>query len=238
MKTSSPRDLASSARLFVWTGGALFVASLGVCASSYLFVWGRAVGDVNAIPLGAIASDVVLVTLFAAHHSIFARDPVKTWLAGIVGARLIRSVYVWIASLLLIGVCLLWRPVGVNLYDVTGLAAFAFAAVQLAGLWIIVRAVAGLDPLELAGIHPSSGSSALQTSGPFRWVRHPLYFGWVLAVFGAAHMTGDRLAFAVTSSFYLVIAVPWEERSLRNTFGEDYARYVRAVRWRIIPFVY
>ena len=236
MKTSSPLDLTSSARLFVWTGGALFVVSLGVCAYSYLVVWGRAVGHV--IPLVAIASDVALLTLFAAHHSIFARDPVKTWLAGIVPARLIRSVYVWIASVLLIGVCLLWRPIGMDVYDVTGLAALALAAVQLAGLTIIARAVAGLDPLELAGIHPASGSSALQTSGPFRWVRHPLYFGWVLAVFGAAHMTGDRLAFAVTSSLYLVIAVPWEERSLRKTFGEDYARYVRAVPWRIIPFVY
>lgn len=236
MKTSSARDLTSSARLFVWTGGTLFVVSLGVCAYSYLVVWGQAVGHV--IPLVAIASDVALLTLFAAHHSIFARDPVKTWLAGLVPARLIRSVYVWIASLLLIGVCLLWRPIGMDVYDVTGFAALALAAVQLAGLTIIARAVAGLDPLELAGIHPPPGSSALQTSGPFRWVRHPLYFGWVLAVFGAAHMTGDRLAFAVTSSLYLVIAVPWEERSLRKAFGEDYARYVRAVRWRIIPFVY
>jgi protein-S-isoprenylcysteine O-methyltransferase Ste14 len=252
MKTSSLRDLSSSARLFVWTGGALFVASLGVCAHHYLVVWGwpsvRA-GDLgphaarwivagHVIPFGAIAADVLLLTLFAAHHSIFARDPVKTWLAGVIPTRLIRSVYVWIASLLLIGVCLLWRPIGVDLYDGTGLRAFAHAAVQLAGLWIIARAVGGLDPLELAGIHPSSGSSALQTSGPFRWVRHPLYLGWVIAVFGAAHMTGDRLAFAATSSLYLVIAVPWEERSLRKTFGEDYARYVRAVRWRIIPFVY
>lgn len=239
MKTSPPRDLTSSARLFVWTGGTLFVVSLGVCAYSYLLVWGRSiVGAADLGPLGAIASDVVLFTLFAAHHSVFARDSVKTWLVGIVPARLIRSVYVWIASLLFISVCLLWRPIGISLYDVTGLPAFALAAVQLAGLWIIARAVAGLDPLELAGIHPTSGSSALQTSGPFRWVRHPLYFGWVLAVFGAAHMTGDRLAFAVTSSLYLVIAVPWEERSLSETFGEDYARYVRAVRWRIIPFIY
>jgi hypothetical protein len=236
MTTSSPRDVTASARLFVWTGGALFVASLLVCAHRYLFVWGRPVA--RMADFGAIAFDAVLLTLFAAHHSIFARDPVKTWLAGVIPARLIRSVYVWIASLLLMGVCLLWRPIGVDLYDVTGLRAVAHAAVQLAGLWIIVRAVAGLDPLELAGIHPSSPSSALQTSGPFRWVRHPLYFGWVLAVFGAAHMTGDRLAFAAISSLYLVIAVPWEERSLRKTFGEDYARYVRAVRWRIVPFVY
>jgi protein-S-isoprenylcysteine O-methyltransferase Ste14 len=239
MKTSFSRDLTSSAGLFIWTGGALFVASLGVCAYRYLFVWGRP--SVPAAGLGspgALAVDVGLLTLFAAHHSIFARGPVKTWLARVIPTDLIRSVYVWIASLLLMSVCLLWRPIGVNFYDVTGFAAVALAAVQLVGLWIIARAVRGLDPLELAGIHPPSESGALQTSGPFRWVRHPLYFGWVLAVFGAAHMTSDRLAFAAISSLYLVIAVPWEERLLRKTFGEDYARYVRAVRWRIIPFVY
>jgi len=51
-------------------------------------------------------------------------------------------------------------------------------------------------------------------------------------------MTGDRLAFAVISSFYLVIAVPWEERSLRQSFGADYDRYVATVRWRVLPFLY
>ena len=40
---------------------------------------------------------------------------------------------------------------------------------------------------------------ALQISGPYRLVRHPLYLGWLLAVFGAAHMTGDRLMFAAIS---------------------------------------
>jgi protein-S-isoprenylcysteine O-methyltransferase Ste14 len=40
------------------------------------------------------------------------------------------------------------------------------------------------------------------------------------------------------TSIYLVIAVPWEERSLRTAFGEAYARYAAAVPWRVIPFIY
>jgi protein-S-isoprenylcysteine O-methyltransferase Ste14 len=65
-----------------------------------------------------------------------------------------------------------------------------------------------------------------------------VYLGWVLFVFGAPNMTADRLAFAVISSAYLVIAVPWEERSLRKSFGRAYEDYERTVRWRIIPYVY
>ena len=79
---------------------------------------------------------------------------------------------------------------------------------------------------------------ALQTDGPYRLVRHPLYLGWMLIVLGAAHMTGDRLAFAVITSLYLVIAIPWEERSLERTFGDAYRRYQVDVRWRAIPYVF
>jgi protein-S-isoprenylcysteine O-methyltransferase Ste14 len=72
----------------------------------------------------------------------------------------------------------------------------------------------------------------------YAWVRHPIYFGWVLAVFGTPHMTGDRLAFAIVSTMYLMVAVPLEERSLRRSFGDAYVRYTRDVRWRMIPFIY
>ena len=239
-------------RVWVWAGGVTFATSLAVCGYAYLVVWERpvahavppGVADTDVIvggyviPLGGIVVDALLVTLFAAHHSIFARDRVKASLAEVVPAGLLRCVYVWIAGLLLIVVCLAWRPIGGDLYDTPGFGAVAHAAIQLTGVWIIARAVARIDPLELAGIRPPSASGGLQTSGVYRWVRHPVYLGWVLAVFGAAHMTGDRLAFAVITTAYLVVAVPWEERSLMRTFGEDYAQYVREVKWRMIPFIY
>ena len=223
------------ARAFVWLGGATFVVSLGVCAWSYAVVMGR-----PATPSGwpPVVIDALLITIFACHHSLFARDRVKTWLARRVASSLLRSVYVWIASLLLILACVLWRPIGGSLYAATGMVRLACAAVQLTGVVITALGVARIDPLELAGIRPATRAEGLQVTGPYRWVRHPLYFGWVLIVFGAAHMTGDRLAFAAITTLYLAIAIPWEERSLRQSFGEAYAQYQRAVRWRMIPFIY
>ena len=222
-------------RLFVWLGGAVFVGSLIVCAWWFVAVLGR-----SAPPAGAEAWiwNVLLFSVFAAHHSLFARESVKRWLAAAVPAELVRSVYVWTASLLLIAVCLLWRPIGGELFEVHGGGAVVLAMVQLAGIAVIARAVAAIDPLELAGIRPSSAATPLQVGGVYRVVRHPLYLGWLMATLGAAHMTGDRLAFALITAAYLFAAVPLEERSLVRSFGDDYMRYQRKVRWRIVPFIY
>jgi methanethiol S-methyltransferase len=222
-------------RALVWIGGALFVLSLGLCAWTYLFVMGRTMPFVGWQP---IAADAVLITIFALHHSLFARERVKAWVAHHVPAALRRSTYVWLASALLMLVSLSWRLAGGEIYAATGLLAIALAAVQLAGLWLTARGAARIDPLELAGIRPATQTQGLQVTGPYHWVRHPLYLGWFLMVFGAAHMTGDRLAFACFTTFYLVVAIPWEERSLRQSFGDAYERYSRDVKWRMIPFIY
>ena len=222
-------------RLFVWLGGALFVGALAYCAWSYLATWSAPVAFNG---WRAVAADAAAFGVFALHHSVLAREGIKARLARHIPERLLRSVYVWIASALFVAVFAAWQPAGGDLYHAAGVSAAALAAVQVAGLAIITWSVRGLDPLELAGIHDVVTRSTLQIAGPYRWVRHPLYLGWVLAVFGAAHMTGDRLAFAAISSIYLILAVPWEERSLRRTFGDDYDQYARRIRWRIIPFVY
>lgn len=224
------------ARAFVWVGGALFVASLSLTAWLYIVVLDRTLPFAGARPL---LVDAAWLTLFALHHSLFARDGAKAWLADRVGVPLLRSTYVWIASLLLIGVCLAWQPIGGEIYRAHAAPALALTAVQLAGVWLTARGAAQIDPLELAGIRQAADRTApLQVTGPYGWVRHPLYLGWALMTFGAAHMTGDRLAFAALTTFYLVIAIPWEERSLRRIFGGEYERYMRQVRWRMIPFIY
>jgi protein-S-isoprenylcysteine O-methyltransferase Ste14 len=218
-----------------WSGGAIFVIALAVCLWCYLFVLGESRPWLGWTPFGV---DALLITVFAMHHSVFARAGVKRWMARAIPEPLLRSVYVWIASVLLIGVCLLWQPVGGEFYASSGWRAALHAAVQLAGIAVIAQSVRAIDPLELAGIRPPSGSDGLQIDGPYRLVRHPLYFGWMLASFGAAHMTGDRLTFAALTSLYLAMAIPWEERSLVAAFGDAYRRYQRQVRWRMIPFIY
>ena len=217
-----------------WAGGAVFVLALLFCGYTFVAVWNRPA----PFDAAAIAIDAALFTAFAAHHSVFAREPVKRRLARVLPERLLRSVYVWAASLLLVGVCAAWQPVGGELYRARGWQAMALAAVQMAGVLIVASAVRAVDALELAGIRLHAAADSLQVRGPYRWVRHPLYLGWFLATFGPAHMTGDRLVFAGISLFYLLIAVPFEERSLIASFGEPYLRYRQLVRWRIVPYVY
>src|SRR5262245_6114766 len=224
--------------IFVWLGGALFVVALAYCVLWY----GAALS--RPVPLRlwpSLAVDVVFFSVFALHHSFFAREDVKAAIARVVPAEMIRSVYVWIASVLLIAVCVLWQPVGGEVYEHSGIIAIGHGLVQLAGVWLIVRSVRAIDPLELAGIRrrdERARDNGLQMGGVYGLVRHPIYLGWTLVVFGAAHMTGDRFAFAIISTAYLAVAIPWEERSLVKSFGADYVRYQQLVRWRMIPFIY
>jgi methanethiol S-methyltransferase len=235
MSGSSADAMTGFERLFVWTGGALFVVSLAFCTWWYLF----ALGDTQPFAgASAVAADALIFSAFALHHSVFARDRVKRAFARAIPEKLMRSWYVWTASILLIIVCVFWRRIGGSLYRVEGAPAILNAAVQLLGVWLIAQSVAGLDPLELAGIRRQVQTGGLQITGPYRLVRHPLYLGWVLAVFGAAHMTGDRLAFAVITTLYLVAAIPFEEGALVASFGDDYRRYQKHVRWRILPYVF
>ena len=222
-------------RVFVWLGGLVFVLSLVLCTYSYLILWSTPRVTVSYV---ACVVDTALVSVFSTHHSVFARDRVKRWLADTLPERLLRSVYVWTASVLLIIVNVLWQPIGGSLYRATGWPAIAPAAIQLIGVWLIARSVSVIDPLELAGIRSTPVADRLQVTGPYRLVRHPLYLGWILAVFGPAHMTGDRLAFAALTTIYLVTAIPWEERSMVGVFGEEYERYKRQVKWRVVPYIY
>ena len=213
----------------------MFVASLAICAWWYLDILARPAG---AAVWPALAYDAALFGIFASHHSVFARDAVKNRIARAVPPPLIRSVFVWIASALLILVCVLWQPIGGDLYNVTGARAWLHAAVQLAGVWLIAGSARTIDALELAGIRHGSAGGPLQITGPYRWVRHPLYLGWMIVLFGVAHMTAARLTFAAISSLYLIVAIPWEERSLAREFPGQYSAYQQRVRWRVVPYVY
>jgi methanethiol S-methyltransferase len=219
---------------FVWLGGAMFVGSLAFCAYTYGITWGA----VASFRPWAIPIDAALFGLFALHHSVFARDSVRRWLSALVPEPMLRSFYVWLASALLIVACAAWQPVGGELYRHSGVSAIVHALVQLFGVLIIIQGVRVIDPLELAGIRLHPESTSLQIVGPYRFIRHPFYTGWVLLTFGTAHMTGDRLAFAGISLFYLLIAMPFEERSLRMSFGAAYDEYRQRVRYRLIPYVY
>jgi protein-S-isoprenylcysteine O-methyltransferase Ste14 len=188
------------------------------------------------------AIDLALFTVFAMHHSLFARMGVKSMIAQVVPADAERSVYVWIASVLFFVTCWWWQPVPGVVWRTDGAAAVILICVQFLGGILSVVSVARLGALELAGVtQPSrdhAAARALIDTGLYGVVRHPIYFGWLLVVWPTPMMTGTRFVFAVTSTIYLMLAVPFEERDLRRTFGPAYIAYATRVRWRMLPPIY
>jgi protein-S-isoprenylcysteine O-methyltransferase Ste14 len=233
---SNPRAVG-----IAWAGAVAFMLSLN--GGFVAFLWGmRAAGPddgTDAFTRGV--SNALLFTLFAMHHSLLARSGAKRFVRRLVGPHLERSAYVWIASLLYVAVWALWRDLPGALYHHTGAWAITHWAVVAFGFGFTFSAARLIDPLELAGVHQAAGTNpagGLEVKGPYHLVRHPIYLGWLLIVFGGPDMTWTRVEFAIVSSAYLVLAVPFEERSLVDTFGDTYRAYQRRVRWRIVPGVW
>ena len=220
-----------------------------VVGGALVFVVALATGTWRFIMLGTppqegplvegLLINALLFSAFALHHSVLAREPVKTRVANLVSPSLERPTYVWVASLLFIAVCLAWRPIAGVLYRVPPPWAFLVGALQLAGGVLTLDAARRIDVRVLSGLRPEPSQEGDPVArGAYRFVRHPIYLGWVLLVWAASDMTMGRVAFAAISTAYLVIAVPFEERSLRRRFGPPYDAYRRQVRWRIVPGLY
>jgi protein-S-isoprenylcysteine O-methyltransferase Ste14 len=68
------------------------------------------------------------------------------------------------------------------------------------------------------------------SSGPYRWMRHPLYVGSSLMGVGfaaASRHAGVAVLVVVYLAVSLLVAARLEEATLRVKFGDDYDRYAR-----------
>ncbi len=227
-------------KAFVWLGATLFVVSL----LSFLFIYEFRLSVTEPLDGGsampAVLFNVGLFTIFALHHSVMARSGAKAWITRIIPQDLERSAYVWIASLLFLAVCWLWQPLPGVAWTAAGALRWLFWFVQGLGVWLTIRAAGMISVFELAGVRQSNHQRPVEfkATGPFGLVRHPIYLGWILHVFASTPMTTSKLVFAVVSSAYLLAAIPWEEASLVEAFGEKYRSYQGQVRSRILPGIW
>jgi methanethiol S-methyltransferase len=224
---------------FVWTGALLFAVSL----VSGALVYGirlEVPAPASAPRWPAVAINIALFTMFALHHSLLARTGAKAWVTRTVPAGLERSLYVWVASLMFIAVCWLWQPLPGVVWTFDGWMRWVMLYVVVIGALMTAHAARAIGVWELAGVRvpPPGRPVEFKATGLFGLVRHPIYLAWILMVFGMPHMTNSRLLFAVISSAYLVVAIPWEEASLVEAFGDKYRAYQRQVRSRLIPGIW
>jgi protein-S-isoprenylcysteine O-methyltransferase Ste14 len=78
----------------------------------------------------------------------------------------------------------------------------------------------------------------LVTTGPYQYVRHPIYTGVMLAMLGSALVWGRWLLIAVAIYFlYFIFSAISEEKTLSNEFPNTYPSYKKKTKM-LIPFVF
>lgn len=113
----------------------------------------------------------------------------------------------------------------------------AGTASTLAGVIVAVLSARALGTSLTPYPHPSPGARFVD-HGPYRLVRHPIYFGGLLFLTGVS-LVLSPLALAGTAVLGIVWALKAsvEERFLRERYPE-YAAYCGRTTHRLVPFVY
>jgi protein-S-isoprenylcysteine O-methyltransferase Ste14 len=186
----------------------------------------------------ALAIDVALLGLFAVQHSAMARPAFKRWWTRRVPPPLERPIYVLASSLCLIGMFVLWQPLGGVIWNLDSPAARAVAYSLFGFGWGLVLVTTFLiNHFDLFGLRQvwfalrSEPYRPLRfvEPGPYKLVRHPLYVGWLFAFWATPTMSGAHLVFAILTTGYILVAIRLEERDLVAEHGEAYEAYRRRV---------
>jgi len=226
-------------------GGVCYAVFLGTFLYLIAFLGGVLVprtvdaGGSSMAAFGALTVDALLLTLFAVQHSGMARRGFKDVWTRVVPKPIERSTYVLAASLSLVVLFALWRPIPAVVWNLQApLARSAIWALSAAGWLIALFSTLLLNHFELFGLRQvylaarrrELPASSFRIPWLYKLVRHPLYLGFILAFWAAPTMTVGHLVFAAAMLGYILAATQLEERDLVREHGARYLAYRERVR--------
>jgi protein-S-isoprenylcysteine O-methyltransferase Ste14 len=184
--------------------------------------------------LEAVIVNILLLSVFAVQHSGMARQPFKRWWMQFIPASVERSTYVLLASLTLILVFWQWRPIPTMIWDVEEpVAAATLLGLSLFGWVLVLVSTFLINHFELFGLkqvldHLTAQSPAapqFKTPLLYKFIRHPIYLGFIIAFWSTPVMTAGHLLFAAVTTAYILVGILLEEHDLTALYGEEYRKY-------------
>lgn len=189
-------------------------------------------------PVGtAVLVNAALLGLFAVQHSVMARPWFKNAWTKIVPRPVERSTFVLISSLLLFLLYAWWRPMPAAVWSVEGAAATALTALFWFGWGMVLVSTFLINHFDLFGLRQvwlrMRGEAytplRFQRSSIYKFVRHPIMLGFVIAFWATPRMSQGHLLFAAATTGYILVGIVLEERDLVRFHGSEYEAYRREV---------
>jgi protein-S-isoprenylcysteine O-methyltransferase Ste14 len=182
----------------------------------------------------ALIVNLLLMSVFALQHSVMARKPFKQWWTQYVPKSVERSTYVLLSSLALILLFWQWRPMPAVVWQIDNpQLAMAVLVLSFVGWLTVLTSTFLVNHFELFGLHQVANNLAgrdmpqprFRTPLFYKFVRHPIYLGFIIAFWAAPTMTEGHLLFAAVTTAYILVGIMLEERDLIDVFGDEYRRY-------------
>lgn len=186
----------------------------------------------------ALLINILLISLFAIQHSVMARNDFKKWWTKLIPQSIERSTYVFISAFLMMMVMWHWKPLLGIIWDVSNPFGYFFLELFFWIGWIIViLSTFMIDHFDFFGLRQvylnlrktEYKPLEFRITALYKYVRHPMMFGLILAFWSTPRMTVGHITFAITMTAYILIGVKLEERDLVRSFGEEYKAYQRRV---------
>lgn len=228
------------------------VLSYGAFLTSFLYAIGF-VGSlvvpksIDSGPSGPLAEallvNAALLGLFAIQHSAMARPGFKKWWSKIVPQSVERSTYVLISSLLLALLFWKWKAMPGSIWNVENqLGRMALSALFWLGWLIALCSTFMIDHFDLFGLRQvylrlrgvAYTPVHFNAGALYKFVRHPIMLGFLIAFWAAPDMTTGHLLFSMAMTAYIFTGIYFEERDLATVHWEAFEQYRKNVPM-IIP---
>lgn len=188
--------------------------------------------------------NVVLLALFGIQHTVMARQWFKKAITKTIPKTVERGTFVLMTNLLLVLIYWQWRPLPEAVWTVGGVGGMVLQAGFWIGVLLVLVSTFLIDHFELFGLKQAFYHLRGKEMPPYKfvtpwfykYVRHPLYVGWLLMFWCAPVMSRGHLLLAAVWTGYILIAIRHEERDLIAHFGKKYEDYRKSVPM-LIPFL-